>query len=1073
MKINFKKIITIFALFVSVLFSYNNVSAYEAKPGEIYGAKNAMIVENSFNRKVDINLSVKANAYDEVSLSDNEIIFVLDVSGSMNEKVGSSKKIDLLKSTAKDLIADILDENKNSVKIGIVYFEETVKGSCELSNDKTTLTNCINDMSADGGTNIQGGIELAKTLFSAKQNTKTMILLTDGEATFYNDANDSSIIHGAGDSDNYEDTSYNDKEGLFDTKYRYYLEASKTTKVKTCQEKLFSPRECTTETKFKPSYNANIEAESFNGEIFTIGFDIKSKSNAENLLKQIARKDENYFLAANAADLATSFKEIISSISLIGTNTKVTDTVPNHFEIDEEYFITNFGTKNVTPEGTYYGDKVLVVYNEDDSFEVNWLIGDLSANVDYDLNFRIIAKDDYYGNIYTNNGAHIEATVADNNPYFQGNQNPILIQLRDQQVNIAMKTKDDIYTVHKGNTLNSSLLFNDSTQKLIIDENTVITNKVITVGSSITVNEDGTFTYIAPTDSNNTITFTYYVETTIDKNGEITKINSNVSTVTINVTNNNVGYKILHVRTDGTIIHETTGNGNEFDTITGNALNLGDYDLIDTVTSKDLVLSDNSEDNVITFTYAYKDSGKVTINYYLEGTTTTVATSDEITGKVNDTHTISPKDLSATGYNYVSGDGVKNITLTLEDMTINYYYSIINGTVTVRYVDAKGNNIIPEEVHEERISTEFNFAAKEFANYNLTDTTGNTTGIYSEDKHTITFTYELKDSGKVTINYYLEGTTTTVATSDEITGKVNDTHTISPKDLSATGYNYVSGDGVKNITLTLEDMTINYYYSIINGTVTVRYVDAKGNNIIPEEVHEERISTEFNFAAKKFSKYNLIDTVGKTVGKYNKKAKTITFTYDFKNSGDLTVNYYLEGTNEKILDSKIIFGKIADKYSVHSKEIYGYKLEKVEGKETGKLTKKDIFINYFYSIINGTVTVKYVDLKGNSILEDKIHTEQIGTEFDFKAIEIENYVFIKAEGNTIGEYSEEENTITFIYTLEETDGVGSGEDNLDSNENNNDNGVSTGVDSNNIAGYVFMFSGLSLLSIVFYKKRMN
>lgn len=78
--------------------------------------------------------------------------------------------------------------------------------------------NCINSVKADGGTNIQLGIKTANGMFSENAKDKSLIILSDGEPTFYTDENGNR--HGAGNEDQHED-GIRDINGYWED-YVYY-----------------------------------------------------------------------------------------------------------------------------------------------------------------------------------------------------------------------------------------------------------------------------------------------------------------------------------------------------------------------------------------------------------------------------------------------------------------------------------------------------------------------------------------------------------------------------------------------------------------------------------------------------------------------------------------------------------------------------------------------------------------------------------------------------------------------------------------------------------------------------------
>ena len=149
--------------------------------------------EEAYKVDADITKVTKAN-----------IVFVFDTSGSMGYSVsGSSKKrMDLLKENSKTFIEEFTNINSTEVRISGVTFSRYGTNLLELSSDgaiakqgNTTLTSKIDNMTANGGTNLGDGIRMAyhqfKKFYSTltneeDKNTPTFLLLvSDGDATFF------------------------------------------------------------------------------------------------------------------------------------------------------------------------------------------------------------------------------------------------------------------------------------------------------------------------------------------------------------------------------------------------------------------------------------------------------------------------------------------------------------------------------------------------------------------------------------------------------------------------------------------------------------------------------------------------------------------------------------------------------------------------------------------------------------------------------------------------------------------------------------------------------------------------
>ncbi len=149
-----------------------------------------LISKDLSNKEVTLQLQVTNEEI--IDKPTGEIMLVLDNSNSMTEQVsGNTTRKDLIFESAKTLISSLLKDN-TSLKIGIVSFSSNIdvakEGTLEdakvissLNTDVTTLNNAISNIETNGPrTDLQAGLLLASKQFTKTDNTKYIIVLTDG-----------------------------------------------------------------------------------------------------------------------------------------------------------------------------------------------------------------------------------------------------------------------------------------------------------------------------------------------------------------------------------------------------------------------------------------------------------------------------------------------------------------------------------------------------------------------------------------------------------------------------------------------------------------------------------------------------------------------------------------------------------------------------------------------------------------------------------------------------------------------------------------------------------------------------
>lgn len=177
---------------LSADYDYNFSSAYSMHPNgngatfgyakcvqdkidELEGEKasgvNSVSAENIGNN----NSSNANNEYAENYASyERDVVLVLDTSGSM-----SGTPIDETKTAATKFVDTVLNQG---AKVGIVEYSSSASAISQFSSDASSLINEINELNANGGTNIGDGLSIAEGMLSnSTAKKKIIVLMSDGE----------------------------------------------------------------------------------------------------------------------------------------------------------------------------------------------------------------------------------------------------------------------------------------------------------------------------------------------------------------------------------------------------------------------------------------------------------------------------------------------------------------------------------------------------------------------------------------------------------------------------------------------------------------------------------------------------------------------------------------------------------------------------------------------------------------------------------------------------------------------------------------------------------------------------
>lgn len=985
-----------------------------SEPGKVTAVKTAERLGDETSRSATVKISVKGNPYTLSVQKDREIVLVLDASGSMDDKIKESKdkKITTLKESANKFIENILTEaNKGKIKIGVVWYAKNATASCKLTDSVTDLKTCIDKGIANGGTNVQEGIKVAKGLFTTSDNEKSLLVLSDGQPTFYTDSK--GTVHGAGNADSHEDIHLNSD---FIVTNKYYSEEirgnvydgyktfiGKDEQPHRCDytgyyvngylfpEEHYATKTCDAEFNRTPSQAAKDEVSPFTGKVYTIGFGVSSNSNAENFLKSIVKNGGSYYSASDSSKLDEAFKLIEKNIDVVAKNLTITDVVPKTFEVDVDALKAT------------YGDAVTISYDKDGQTIITYNFKELSSKYPEELSFKVIAKKDYYGSMYTNNTATVTGTANDGNKFYEKVDGKINENLIDPVVPIASRTENDSYETNTNTKLNTNTSIRNNDYNNIQKDNAKsVTDEIIIVknveNGKLTLNQDGNFEYIPNKNFKGNDSFTYYIKTTIVRNdGTVEIAKSDVSTVNILVK----GVKTSYI-----------------------------------------------------------------VNYYLNGTTTNVAPSKTVSDKfVGDV--ITENALTLANYNLV-GNNSYTIELDEENNVINFYYELKTSKINVRYLE-KGTNkkLADNDTFDGKVTEPFTVSAKNITKYVVVGETSYS-GVYTEKTQEFTFYYEKAESAGAIAHHYIidnkgNKTTNKLFEDEIINGKLDEQFSFSPKT-NLGNYEYVECVGTATGTLTEEVQEVIFYYQLKETSVIIRYVtEINGDyvDLIKSESYTDRIGNVFEATAKNIPNYNLISEKVQVIELLPEK-NIIIFVYELKDS-KVIVRHYEEGTTNKIADDVELIGKIDSDYTTDSVTKEGYILTVVPTNKSGKFTDEVIEVIYYYKKQMSNVIIRYVDEDNKELLESKTITGQVGTDYETTSETIEGYELIKTIGNETGKYAEEDITVTYVYQYVMGEG---GDDTPDI--------PYTGIESNNIVIYstigTFLLGAFALILKKFANK---
>ena len=418
---------------------------------------------------------------------------------------------------------------------------------------------------------------------------------------------------------------------------------------------------------------------------------------------------------------------------------------------------------------------------------------------------------------------------------------------------------------------------------------------------------------------------------------------------------------------------------------------------------------ENKQEIVYTLTEEEKTEGD--LRYYDSIVTDKTVTNTNKYGKVTVHHYIMNTDgsLTTTRVPDVNGTEIADV--------------VIEGKEGDPYTTTEANNINEKyELVAERLPA-------------------NATGTiekYNEEKpQEVIYYYRLKPA-KVLINYLEKDEDTddsnnlVLTAQEQIDGHVDDSYNTDTDHRKETiekdgkTYTLVSDSGNKTGNMTLQDITVTYYY-LQNTKATVRYVERnpETHEIVKDleepTVKEGLVGDEFVTNSKDFVGYKLVESPEKTTIEMTKEEQTLIYYYEPVYTG--LIENHIDDKTGKVLYTETHDVQVGEDYDIPSKEFEGYDLveSKLPENAKGTMGEELVTVNYYY-IKKAVLEVNYIDkLTGEPLIEQIVdNTKHEGDNYSTEEKVFENYDMIKVDGNkegTLAVETDEQGNITNNRTI--------------------------------------------------------
>ena len=462
----------------------------------------------------------------------------------------------------------------------------------------------------------------------------------------------------------------------------------------------------------------------------------------------------------------------------------------------------------------------------------------------------------------------------------------------------------------------------------------------------------------------------YYVSKSNITNQKVTKNTNDIITSTSDIVNYNINYTANIKNAIGevkVIIKDTLPL--EIDTTKSN-LNGGSY---------------NASNNTITWTKIYNIE-EFTTNYNIElNISYSVAYKNIDADKSYDETVYTNKINVCTDITYNNNIINGNCVEDSEDIPVEIY-----GDLVVKYVTYENNKeviLIPTINENNKVGTPYNTEKKDIYGYEFVEVKGNPNGKITEGTTTVIYVYKLSNG-----NYTEEEIEKTSSeTIDSIDSQFN--YTIK--------YNVTINDYIGEATTTIVD-TLPYEIDETKSNLNGGVYDKENNTItwiIKSNITENNRTVTFN---KEISVVYLNindatvtnEVTGQTVFGNTTTNGNEDETTTIVDTGKVIARYIEKDTNKELQPSIEQNGLVGTSYETKAGDtstgnLYGYKLVKIEGNETGKIVKGTTYVTYIYEKNNGSYEEEIVNKTGNEFISS------INSSFEYEInynVTINNYI---------------------------------------------------------------------------------
>jgi len=417
----------------------------------------------------------------------------------------------------------------------------------------------------------------------------------------------------------------------------------------------------------------------------------------------------------------------------------------------------------------------------------------------------------------------------------------------------------------------------------------------------------------------------------------------------------------------------------------------------------------NKERTVVNYYYTRKDA-TLTVRHLDVDNNNELYPTETSTVKYGLNYTTSSKDIE--NYEFIRVEG-EPFGVVEGDTEVIYYYKRLEGRVIARHLEEGTDRVICDPVDTKYLYGEEYQTTKCLDHrYEFVRVVGEETGIVKSSLITVTYYYRLKDA-TLTVRH-LDIDDLSELYPDEVRNvHWDDDYTTSQREF--TGYEFKKVEGEPSGKVNADNLVITYFYGRKEFKLMVYHLEEfTDRELANKEERTVRYNEEYHTSQKVIENYRLKETPLNADGII--KGNTTVIYYYNKKSAELVVKYLEEGTNYPLSLDYLESHNFGDEYRTTRRDFYGYEYSRVVGNEDGIIAQERTVVTYYYKILRGRLTVKYLDIDTNAALANTIQkTDDYGSHYHTDQKEILGYDFVNVDGEEEGVIYLPETYVTYYY----------------------------------------------------------